>query len=1002
MPAPLNPLPQLIPARALRLLDRLRPLLWKSKLPLSVEISPLTSGFIDFKKAKRLRFSPLKSGQSVGPAHGAWKQRWLRFKIPAASSSERGQRYLLWDCQGEATVYIDGEPWCGLDQAHQNCPLPDKAALVFIRLSLWQTGLWIPGMRGIDGHGARFEGLKLGIRDALAWETYWDWNVLCEAMQHYFSETGQPSQGGGAGWRKPLDSCPPLLRRFLDSLNRACDAFDLGHLAALRRATRHIYASYPAEPWQPSALLNGHAHIDLIWLWPESATEQKGVHTFATQLSLMKRYPEFRFTQSQPALYRAIKRLEPNLSKRIQGAISAGRWEATGALEVEPDTNLPCGESLARSLILGQKFFKGLRKGQASKICWIPDVFGYSACLPQVLKLGGVPYFFTSKMTWSQVTKFPYTSFVWRGSDGSEVLTHLCASKSGYNGNASVESVAPAAKEHRQLEVHPEMLLPTGFGDGGGGASEEMLERARRLKNLAGIPKARWGTAEAFFDRLAKLQDKLPSYQGELYLEYHRGTYTTQGLFKFWHRALERALQAREALRATAGGMSLPEQTWLRLCFSQFHDGLPGSSINIVYAQLGVELERLAKDELKAASAELKGPGSGVSVFNPLGFERELVVEVPSKKKASLVLLRLKGLESRLLDSKLEASAHPIDASTRHLDNGRLRADFDAQGNLKNLSVDGKALGLAAPCGLFTYVDQPHGFDAWEVDHQLLTLGNKATGPLKLKVIREGALRARLQGVGRLGEKSRIRVDYVLEAGSPWLKIEIDIDWRERHRLLKFHTPTGYAGKMARFGGPFGSIQRPQQSGTEREEAMWEVPGSRWAAVCEDSGEGLALVTEAKYGFSCRNGNLGLTLLRSSTDPDEQADQGRHLIRFALSTHRDKTEGCDLSTAAAAESLYSPLIFSKGQLGLSAPFELKETGSLTPSWVLPSQKKGLILRLHETAGGSGKALLTLSAKYRSASLVDFLEKPLGRLKHLGNGSFELPYLPYQIISVLIR
>ena len=373
------------------------------------------------------------------------------------------------------------------------------------------------------------------------------------------------------------------------------------------QALHAIYQRFPAESWQPALAMNGHAHIDLAWLWPEAVANQKGMHTFASQLRLLELYPEFKFTQSQPALYRAVEKLSPELVARIKARIAEGRWEATGAAEVELDTLVPSGEAMARSIIYGQRKFRELRGGSPSQICWLPDVFGYSASLPQILRQAGVPYFFTTKMTWSTITRFPYNSFVWRGSDGSEVLTHLCTR--AYIGQANIEESIGVLADHQQSDLHPELLYPTGHGDGGGGVTFDVLERARRIANLSGVPTAHWSTAEEFFQRMEACRDRLPVYQGELYLEYHRGTYTTQSEIKRLHRAGERHLQIHEAVRVATGAGPLAEADWLRVLFAEFHDVLPGSSIRLVYAQLTPELDALQARVLDAARQELMATG---------------------------------------------------------------------------------------------------------------------------------------------------------------------------------------------------------------------------------------------------------------------------------------------------------------------------------------------------------------------------------------------------------
>ena len=1004
-----NPLPQLIPQRVDRVKADVDAMQWERTRSLDVHGGPVNAQPRPLRDGTRQRLRPVRSGEHFGPARGGWHQRWFRVRVPAARRDERGQRFLQWDCQGETTAYVDGEPWAGLDLAHRTCPLPDRATTVWLDCSTWQTGIWLPGVspteQQIGRYGLRFDRCAMRVRNQPAWCVSWDLDAFIQLMNVLLERDGVRSTGG-FGHITSIDSCSPLLRLLLRGLDDACDAWVEGGLAALGEALRSLARRMPAEFWQPLAALCGHAHLDLVWLWPEMATERKGVHGFATQLRLMERYPEITFVQSQPALYRAVARQAPQLMRRVRAQIATGRWEVMGGFEVEPDNNLPSGEALARSLIYGQRKITELR-GAPSPVCWIPDVFGYSSSLPQILRLGGIKYFFTTKMTWSQVTKFPYNSFVWRGADGSEVLAHLCPT--GYNGAVELDNLIAASRDYRQADVHPEVLLPTGFGDGGGGLTEAMCERARRLANLAGVPRARWTTGEAFFRRLDRTRARLPVYQGELYLEYHRGTYTTQSEFKRLYRAAEIALQSHEAVRVVTRRRPLGEPAWLRVLFCQFHDALPGSSINLVYQQLNAELAAIGENERQAATIELQRAVRSRRqrrewvAFNPLPLPRTAVVERPANGTAAqgLSFVRIGGLETAPAPPAFDGA--PVRASSTRLDNGIVQAHFDRRGQLGALRVDGVRLALEGAAGFVLYHDQPANFDAWDIDHYSFQTGPRAATDLKLALSERGPLRARLRGSAPIGARSRLTVEYILEAGARYLRIDAHIDWNESHRLLKFHVPTAYRGRWARFGCPFGSIQRPQLPGLPADEAMWEVPGSRWAAVTHEDGAGLALVTEAKSGFSCRDGNLGVTLLRSPKEPDPTADMGTHRVRFAIGRHETHTTGDILSTAAAADALFTPLVVCTGATPLPAPFTMENLGTLVPSWVMPAeQSDGFILRLHETNGSAGTARLRLYTAPRAVDLVDFLEHRNGRVTRVDRHTYEIAYRPYHVLSVRVR
>lgn len=356
-------------------------------------------------------------------------------------------------------------------------------------------------------------------RDELAWDVYHDFIVLYELVEQWCLGDNPRA----AEWWRHSGTMPQAemlshpTRLLLRSLDDAVDAWDRDGMVEMKEALRGIYENFTGDGLSINAIATGHAHIDLVWLWPERVGELKAVHTFSTVNYLMDRYQDFRFGYSQPASYEAVARREPELMETVRGRIREGRWEAVGAMYVEADNLLPCGEVLARCMTIGQKGFESLQ-GKISPLLWLPDVFGFSVCLPQVMKLGGADYFFTSKQGWNDTVPFPFTSFVWRGNDGSEVLGHVGTEwVNYYNGRASVREIADAQKKHVQSDVHPEVLVPTGFGDGGGGPTEESCERIRRMENLSTLPGTRWGGLVDFFQRLEERAGDLPRHHGEIF-----------------------------------------------------------------------------------------------------------------------------------------------------------------------------------------------------------------------------------------------------------------------------------------------------------------------------------------------------------------------------------------------------------------------------------------------------------------------------------------------------
>ena len=863
-----------------------------------------------------------------------FEQCWWRVTLPDDPGG--GRRWLRWDDQGEATVYRrDGQSWTphfGLDPGHGEAPLPDEAHRELLVESVCcRTGIWVSGAaQGIGPEGSLFRGARLLSRDEDAWHAWHDLDVLigvCELLYRralprpYGPTAGNDlgSGGGGlfaaGGFRTPVEAAPPLLRVILRRLNDAADAHDRDGPAAMRQVTQQIVADLPAGPHEIAATLTGHAHIDLAWLWPERVGDFKAVHSFATVDRLLDEYPELHFGYSQPASYEAVANRAPGLIDRVKRrAADGGRWEPTGAMYVESDTQIPCGEALVRAVELGQAGFRDLC-GEDSRVLWLPDVFGYSAVLPQLLAGFGVPYFFTTKMHWSAGTRFPHSAFRWQSPGGEEVLGFIAWEH--YNLEARPHELDWAASNQRQADALPETLVPTGFGDGGGGVTATMCERARRMADLAGVPRCRWGRIDGFFDRLDAVRDDLPTWRGEMYLEYHRGVQTTHVDLKQAYRAAERGLQLAEAAACATGEHPDLTADWKRVCWAQFHDVLPGSSIQEVYGEVVPELAAIGDRNVERA-AELLGDGDGC-VFNPVPCERIEVVDGRAVRVPPLASVRV-------------ADAEPVEAAEVRrdgdaLDNGRVRATFDGEGRFVALAVDGREVTLAGPaCGLMTFPDVPANYPAWDVDRHTLSIGEPCDAPPELAWSGDAA-RQELSVTRTVGRESRVTLRFSLDAASPVLRVEAEIDWRDSQTLLKLVVPTRYRSADALYGAPFGGTPRGQSGNTIADDARFEVPLSRWMVVGDGAGgPGVMLVSEATYGGGCRDGLMHLSLVRSAaiTQAGEDvglrdfdaygqeghrphSDVGRHVVRLALGRF-DPDAPRHEQPAQLADLLFTPLL----------------------------------------------------------------------------------------------
>lgn len=1011
------PLLQLVPVRVRHFLSRINKLIWESEIPLEPLIASDSGQNLDL--APLLDYKIIENGTYF--ATPDWTHKWFKLNCSAAGAGEKGRRYLYWNVQGESTVYLNGQVFCGLDIAHPWCLLPDEDVTLYLECGTYQTAVWTMAaddeLTPVDEYGLRFHNASIRVRNETAWAVYHDLDVLVQLMDYHLEKEGIGLLNKGL--KKELDICTPFLRRLIRTLDEAVNIYELEGLEAFAKALKNIYSTLPAEEWGMNMGIVGNSHIDLVWMWPESITWKKAVHTLSTMVKLSDTYPEMVFTISQPPLMENVQKAAPEIYEKVRKKIESRQWEATGVMEVEADTLIPCGEGLIRSILVGKKRFRDLF-GREGDTLWLPDVFGYSQCIPQLCSLTGIKNFFTTKMTWSEVNKFPHNSFIWESSDGSKVLSHLA--NCGYVSPMNIKQAIDNANMYKQSDIHSEMLLAIGHGDGGGGVTEGQCERVRRMKNLATVPKARWTCADDFFDRLRDKSEKLPVYKGEMYLEYHRGTYTGQSEFKRLYRACEKAMQAYELACVLTGNTVEAENEWKRILFSQFHDAIPGSSIQEVYDRMNPELKNLTGSLNDKTVSLLEQNGKReLALFNPTALESSAVVEIPLEiwnrsfpsgdpvqktGESALIFQKFRGagVFPVLLDQN---NTTDLIIENTHMRNGHLSVGFDNMGRIFSLNINGEPLKLTGPGRLVIHEDHPVNFEAWDIDRNATWLGRESGENLDLQVIEKGPLRGIVRGEGIIGENSHFSIDYILERDSPALKIQFTIDWQEKEKLLRFEIPTDYKGQNALYGSPFGSVLRSQSLQNSHDAAMWEVPGSRWMAVINDRGNGLAIVTEAKYGFSCLDGRAGISLLRSPRTPDIDsirkeeifADQGSHKIQFALTGHNPSGSVC--TAAHLAETIYSRPIICHGGEEVSL-FTIDKPGSLVPSWVKPGYKDSTyLIRFHEILGDSGEVTIIFKEKPHNLYLADILEEENSKPIGIDDFSYTIPYRPYQILTLVV-
>jgi alpha-mannosidase len=695
---------------------------------------------------------------------------------------------------------------------------------------------------------------------------------------------------------------------------------------------------------QAGLTIAGHAHLDVAWLWTYAEARRKVARTFATAARQLEADSEYVFIGSQPQLYAWVEADEPGLFERVRALAKAGRFDASGAaLWVEPDCNLPSGESHLRQLVHGIRYVRE-RLGIQPSVAWLPDSFGFPNTLPTLFAHAGVNAFATTKLAWNDTTPFPYAQFVWEGPDGSRVLAAQITSMEG----------APTAARIERARRRGEPLL-IGYGDGGGGATDTMLERAHRAGTFASL--------ETWFRSLAPRAAELPVHRDELYLEYHRGTYTTHHGVKAGNAALERLLLEVEQLGAWAVALHASpfflaelrnqlREAWEIVLRGQFHDVLPGTSIGEVYAD--VQGEHRRAERLLSGAAD----------------------------NARSVLPRAKP------------DSAPVLAPPRAVDGGftfesaLLSARVAGDGTLLELSRAGAANVVARANVLTAYVDRPARWDAWNIDRTY----TRRTRPVRFEAseIVDDALEFRL----RVGESLGVlRVSCA--KGEPFLRFDLALEWRERHTLLRCENEFAVRAERARCGTPHGTIERPLAPRTKAERAKFEFPAQRFVAIGAPSG-GCALFALDTYGWSLgatRDGRakLGHSLLRGSTWPDPHADLGEQIFAYAFVPLAGETTG-------EIERLWERY----ARAPEVAMFVCDSPGVLVVATKPADDGDGVIVRARECNGERTVAALACAARARDASSIDALERSVEGDVELRDGALHATFAPFQLRSFRVR
>ncbi len=754
----------------------------------------------------------------------------------------------------------------------------------------------------------------------------------------------------------------------------------------------------------PTLYAFGHAHLDVAWLWPLAETERKIARTVINQLSLIDEYPEYRYLQSQPQLYVMLKNRYPELYMRFKQAVMAGNIIPDGAMWVEADTNITGGESLIRQILYGKQFLRE-EFSLDTEVMWLPDVFGYSGSLPQIMIGCGCISFATQKITWAYHggDPFPYNTFLWEGIDGTAIPTHIFTD---YNSPTRPGSLLDRWETRLQKDGIHSMLLAFGWGDGGGGPTRDHIEFLTRAKDLEGLPRVRIATPAQFFMDLK--QDGMPTekYVGELYFQAHRGTYTSQAKTKLNNRRSEFALREAEfwgSLASIINGYNFNSSTlkssWLKLLLNQFHDILPGSSIHRVYDEAAEAFEQIiseAKRSSHASASSFANNDDSLTVYNSLSWERNIFVDMPEGTRFVTVpacgwttIPKIDPPEIKNTNQKIV-----VKATNTCLENGLLSARFNESGELISL-VDKETqielLGGAAN-RFCLYKDIPAWFDAWDIDSMTENLRVKTDEPVHLEVMQSNQFIARLQLTRKIHHSTLSQI-ISLQKGSRRINFETIIDWQESHKLLKVAFPFNIHSDEAIHEIQFGHIRRPTHRSRPFDADRFEVCNHKWTAIAEEK-RGAAILNDCKYGVNVLGNSINLTLLKSSLAPDPTADKGIQTFTYALYYWNGSFGDCDV--VKEAYELNSPVMIFPGAAGEKSIFSL-DANNIIIETVKPAEdgSRDLILRLYESKRSLTNCLLSTSLPVQNVTETDMLERFQKSLP-VKKGKIILKFRPFEI------
>lgn len=940
----------------------------------------------------------------------------------------------------ESLFYLNNKPYQGVDSNHKEVFLPKdiNGTRVELIFRLW-TGLEGGGIPREQEH--RINRAQLAWLDEKVDDLFYNASVILETigeLDEYSPDKVHLTKILNNAF-KLIDWAYPGNEDFYNSLHEASDYLN----KEIDKIDKHSVVNVTCI---------GHTHIDVAWLWRLKHTREKCARSFSTVLRLMERYPEYIFLQTQPQLYEYVKNDYPELYEAIKQKVKDGNWEVDGGMWLEADCNIPSGESLVRQILVGSRFIKE-EFNKDVEYLWLPDVFGYSWALPQILKKSGIDMFMTTKISWNQYNRMPHDTFKWRGIDGSEILTHFITtpepwSQPGswfytYNGRLTPKTVKGVWDAYTDKGITNDLLVSYGFGDGGGGVNREMLEYRKRLDKMPGLPNVKTGKASDYFrclkEKVEKTEEYVHTWDGELYLEYHRGTYTSQAYTKMMNRKLELLYRETEWLSTVAcltnNDWSLYANNeitkgWKTILRNQFHDIIPGSSITEVYEDAKQEYKEaedialdiqnkleeiyINKDEHtwtivnnsnwdRNESIDIKCDEDG-SFYdedgNKLKYQRnkdEYTVEIKNIPALGYkrIILKIDDVQDdnnsvfEYCDGKISTPKYNIEWN----EYGQLTSIYDKE-NKREVLAKGERGNV-----LQMFEDKPMAHEAWDIDIFYQEKMREVKDLQSVELIEDGNIKAVIRFKYKY-MNTTISQDMIVYANSNRIDFKTNVDWREKKQLLKVAFVVDIRSTMATYDVQFGNVKRPTHWNTSWDRARFESVAQQWVDLSERN-YGVSLLNNCKYGHDIKDNVMRLTLLKSATHPDPVQDQGEQNFTYSLLPHSG--DFIDGNTVKHAYELNQPLKSIKGMLKSEVKkqlFKFNDANILVDAIKKAEDEDMIIIRFHDYSGSRQNVSIDSDYEITGWMETNLMEKPIENLRN--ENSINVVVNPYEIKTLMIQ